>query len=68
MPYRTDLLPEAERGAGAAATNLGYRGAMLAIGAGGFTLAGRYDWPLAFACAAVLMLLVLPFTLTASPA
>ena len=38
--YRTDLLPEQERGAGAAATNLGYRGAMLAIGAGGFTLAG----------------------------
>jgi PAT family beta-lactamase induction signal transducer AmpG len=28
--YRTDLLPEQERGAGAAATNLGYRGAMLA--------------------------------------
>lgn len=38
--YRTDLLPESERGAGAAATNLGYRGAMLAIGAGGFILAG----------------------------
>jgi MFS transporter, PAT family, beta-lactamase induction signal transducer AmpG len=37
-------------------------------GAGGFILAGRYDWPLAFAFAAVLMLLVLPFTLTASPA
>ncbi|WP_411873299.1 AmpG family muropeptide MFS transporter [Vulcanococcus limneticus] len=63
--YRTDLLPEQERGAGAAATNLGYRGAMLAIGAGGFTLAGRYDWPLAFAAAALLMLMVLPFTLSA---
>ena len=63
--YRTDLLPEAERGAGAAATNLGYRGAMLAIGAGGFILAGRYGWPLAFAGSAVLMLLVVPFTLTA---
>jgi PAT family beta-lactamase induction signal transducer AmpG len=63
--YRTDLLPEQERGAGAAATNLGYRGAMLAIGAGGFTLAGRYDWPIAFAAAALLMLLVLPFTLSA---
>jgi len=65
--YRTDLLPERERGAGAAATNLGYRGAMLAIGAGGFILAGRYGWPLAFAGSAVLMLLVLPFTLTAPP-
>jgi PAT family beta-lactamase induction signal transducer AmpG len=63
--YRTDLLPEQERGAGAAATNLGYRGAMLAIGAGGFILAGRYGWPLAFVGSAVLMLLVLPFTLTA---
>ncbi|MFO0103927.1 MAG: MFS transporter, partial [Cyanobium sp.] len=45
--YRTDLLPERERGAGAAATNLGYRGAMLAIGAGGFSLAGRSGWPMA---------------------
>ena len=63
--YRTDLLPERERGAGAAATNLGYRGAMLAIGAGGFILAGRFGWPLAFAGSALLMLLVVPFTLTA---
>jgi len=65
--YRTDLLPEAERGAGAAATNLGYRGAMLAVGAGGFIAADRYGWPLAFVGAAVLMLLVIPFTLTAPP-
>jgi len=63
--YRTDLLPEAERGAGAAATNLGYRAAMLAIGAGGFIVAGRTGWPLAFLGSAVLMLLVVPFTLTA---
>lgn len=63
--YRTDLLPERERGAGAAATNLGYRGAMLAIGAGGFILAGRSGWPLAFLAASVLMAAVLPFTLTA---
>jgi PAT family beta-lactamase induction signal transducer AmpG len=63
--YRTDLLPEQERGAGAAATTLGYRGAMLAIGAGGFILAGRYSWPLAFAASALLMLVVIPFTLTA---
>ena len=63
--YRTDLLPEQERGAGAAATTLGYRGAMLAIGAGGFILAGRYGWPLAFAASALLMLVVIPFTLTA---
>ena len=63
--YRTDLLPEAERGAGAAATNLGYRAAMLAIGAGGFIVAGRTGWPLAFLGSAVLMLLVVQFTLTA---
>jgi PAT family beta-lactamase induction signal transducer AmpG len=63
--YRTDLLPERERGAGAAATNLGYRGAMLAIGAGGFILAGRSGWALAFAASAALMLAVIPFTLSA---
>ncbi|MCS5699393.1 MFS transporter [Cyanobium sp. FGCU-52] len=63
--YRTDLLPETERGAGAAAANLGYRGAMLAVGAGGFILAGRFGWPLAFLASAVLMLAVLPFTLSA---
>ncbi|MCX5941922.1 MAG: MFS transporter, partial [Cyanobacteria bacterium] len=65
--YRTDLLPEPERGAGAAATNLGYRGAMLAVGAGGFILASRYGWPLAFIGSAALLLLVVPFTLTAPP-
>jgi len=63
--YRTDLLPDSERGAGAAATNLGYRAAMLAIGAGGFILAGHYGWPTAFLAAAALLLLVLPFTLAA---
>jgi MFS transporter, PAT family, beta-lactamase induction signal transducer AmpG len=62
--YRTDLLPEAERGAGAAATTLGYRAAMLAVGAGGFLLAGRYGWPVAFLSAAALVAAVIPFTLT----
>ncbi len=65
--YRTDLLPERERGAGAAATNLGYRGAMLAIGAGGFILAGRSGWATAFLASAALMLAVVPFTLSAPP-
>ena len=63
--YRTDVLPDRERGAGAAASNLGYRGAMLAVGAGGFILAGRFNWPLAFLGSALLMLLVVPFTLAA---
>ena len=32
--YRTDLLPEQERGAGAAANSLGYRGGTLLLGSG----------------------------------
>jgi PAT family beta-lactamase induction signal transducer AmpG len=63
--YRTDLMPEAERGAGAAAGALGYRAAMLAVGAGGFVLAGRYGWPAAFVGSALLLAAVLPFTLRA---
>jgi len=63
--YRTDLLPESERGAGAAASALGYRAAMLAIGAGGFLLADRFGWPAAFLSAAALVAAVVPFTLTA---
>jgi PAT family beta-lactamase induction signal transducer AmpG len=63
--YRTDLLPEGERGPGAAAATLGYRAAMLAVGAGGFLLAGRFGWPVAFLGAAGLVAAVIPFTLTA---
>jgi PAT family beta-lactamase induction signal transducer AmpG len=63
--YRTDLLPDQERGPGAAAASLGYRAAMLAVGAGGFLLAGRCGWPAAFLAAAALVAAVIPFTLTA---
>lgn len=63
--YRTDLLGEQERGAGAAAAALGYRAAMLAIGAGGFFVAGRLGWPAAFCGAALLLAAVIPFTLSA---
>ena len=63
--YRTDLLPEAERGPGAAAASLGYRAAMLAVGAGGFLLAGRFGWPVAFLGSAGLVAAVIPLTLTA---
>ena len=63
--YRTDLLPEPERGAGAAAAALGYRAAMLSVGAGGFLMADRFGWPAAFLSAAGLGAAVLPFTLTA---
>ena len=63
--YRTDLLPSNERGAGAAAATLGYRGAMLFIGAGGFVIAGRFGWHAAFATSGVLMLVMAPLTLAA---
>jgi len=63
--YRTDLLAEEERGAGAASASLGYRAAGLVISSGGFLLAGTYGWPAAFAAAAGLMLLVVPFTISA---
>ncbi|NDG03516.1 MAG: MFS transporter, partial [Synechococcaceae bacterium WBB_34_004] len=63
--YRTDLLAEEERGAGAASASLGYRAAGLVISSGGFLLAGTYGWPAAFAAAAGLMLLVVPFTINA---
>ncbi|MFM9042302.1 MAG: MFS transporter, partial [Vulcanococcus sp.] len=60
--YRTDLLPESERGAGADGE---HRSAVAEVGGGGFILAGRTGWPLAFVGSAALMLLVVPFTLTA---
>lgn len=63
--YRTDLLPEPERGAGAAAAVLGYRGAMLLVGAGGFLIADQLGWPAAFGAAALLLACVVPFTLAA---
>ncbi len=63
--YRTDLLPEEERGGGAAAGALGYRAAMLAVGAAGFYLAGKLGWPAAFLGSAGLLAAVVPFTLTA---
>ena len=63
--YRTDLLPEEERGAGAASASLGYRAAGLVISSGGFLLAGTYGWPAAFIAAAGIMLLVVPITITA---
>ena len=63
--YRTDLLSQQERGAGAAAATLGYRGAMLWIGAGGFLIAGRFGWQTSFAIAGGLMLLMAPLTVLA---
>ena len=63
--YRTDLLPEQERGQGAATHNFGYRTGMLLVSSGGFLLASRFGWGAAFAGCATLMLAVVPFTLRA---
>lgn len=49
--YRTDLLPEHERGQGAAVHNLGYRTGMLLVSSGGFVLAGSLGWWAALAAA-----------------
>ena len=63
--YRTDLLPDSERGAGAAANSLGYRGGTLVLGSGALLIAGSAGYPLAFLAAGVLLLLLVPCTLAA---
>ncbi len=63
--YRTDLLPDQERGAGAAANSLGFRGGTLVLGSGALMIAGGAGYPLAFLAAGVLMLLLVPCTLAA---
>ena len=63
--YRTDLLTQQERGAGAAANSLGFRGGTLILGSGALLIAGGAGYPLAFAAAGGLMLLLIPCTLMA---
>ncbi len=63
--YRTDLLPDQERGAGAAASSLGFRGGTLVLGSGALLIAGSANYPLAFLAAGGLMLLLVPGTLAA---
>ena len=63
--YRTDLLKESERGGGAAAATLGYRGAMIFIQAGGFYIGGKYGWDKAFVIAGISMITLAPITLIA---
>jgi PAT family beta-lactamase induction signal transducer AmpG len=53
--YRIELLTPEEQGAGAAATQWGYRLGMLASGAGAFYLAAFGDWALAYTVMALLM-------------
>src|SRR6202023_4448101 len=53
--YRIELLKPEEQGAGAAATQWGYRLGMLASGAGAFYLAAFGEWTLAYTVMALLM-------------
>ncbi len=53
--YRIELLRPEEQGAGAAATQWGYRFGMLAAGAGALYAASFGGWPLAYAVMAALM-------------
>jgi MFS transporter, PAT family, beta-lactamase induction signal transducer AmpG len=55
--YRVELLTKDEQGAGAAATQIGYRLGMLASGAGALYLAQYFSWTAAYGVMAVLMLL-----------
>ncbi|MDP7182718.1 MAG: MFS transporter, partial [Alphaproteobacteria bacterium] len=61
--FRIDLLADHEQGAGAASTQLGYRGGMLASGAGALYAATYGGWPFAYmamaACVCVGMAAVL---------
>lgn len=54
--YRVELLSKDEQGAGAAATQIGYRLGMLASGAGALYLAQYFSWTAAYGVMAVLML------------
>jgi MFS transporter, PAT family, beta-lactamase induction signal transducer AmpG len=55
--YRVELLTEREQGAGAAATQIGYRIGMIASGAGALYLAAFFGWFWAYAGMAGLMLI-----------
>ncbi|MGH7013719.1 MAG: AmpG family muropeptide MFS transporter [Stellaceae bacterium] len=54
--YRVELLDEREQGAGAAATQIGYRLGMIASGAGALYLASYFGWFWSYAGMAALML------------
>lgn len=55
--YRTDLMPDAERGVGAAMTSLGYRIAMLVAGALALVIAHEFGWRVTYLIMALLMCL-----------
>jgi PAT family beta-lactamase induction signal transducer AmpG len=53
--YRVEILDESQQGAGAATIVLGYRGGMLAAGAGALYLASFFNWHVAYLTMAALM-------------
>jgi MFS transporter, PAT family, beta-lactamase induction signal transducer AmpG len=53
--FRVELLTDHEQGAGAAATQIGYRIGMLAAGAGALYLASAFDWHVAYTVMACLV-------------
>jgi PAT family beta-lactamase induction signal transducer AmpG len=55
--YRVELLAEEEQGAGAAATQFGYRLGMIASGAGALYAADAWGWQAAYRVMALLMLI-----------
>ncbi len=55
--YRIEILTEPEQGAGAAATQTGYRVGLLTAGAGAIALSDFVGWPMVFAALAGLVLL-----------
>jgi len=61
--YRTDLLPDEERGVGAALTSLGYRIAMLVAGSLALIIAQIWGWHATYVVMAILMLLCMGVTL-----
>jgi PAT family beta-lactamase induction signal transducer AmpG len=63
--YRTELLPDRERGPGAGVYVSGYRIAMIATGAGALLLAGVVPWPTVYWIYAGLMLAIAVFTFVA---
>ena len=67
--YRVELLRDEEQGAGAAATQFGYRLGMIASGAGALYAAEAWGWQTAYRVMALLMLIGMATVLaTAEPA
>jgi len=54
--YRVELLSDAEQGAGAAATQMGYRVGLIASGAGALYISAGWSWGAAYAVMAALLL------------